>query len=170
MITRIELGDMVVCDLCNTDFSNSDKQGGFLIPGWGICPDCAARFREELKRNGEEHLIQAECPSGMSHKDWILSIRGDNTAILIGPYEQNQDIPPKSDENTLKMYTVYFNLKDYPGLFVVRIFYISQGNTTPGEIIAQGKTIEEVRAKIPAGLYRQVRSENDDPIIIETWF
>lgn len=70
----------------------------------------------------------------------------------------------------LDLYVVYFNPKDFPDKFVARKFIIDySGRQTPGHIIATANTIEEVRAKIPEGLYRQIRSENDDPCIVETW-
>jgi hypothetical protein len=79
----VDITGVVICDTCNTDLSNSEKQGGFILGSWGVCPDCEPRMRENLKKEGEEHAISAECPKGMSHKDWILSLRPPGAAITI---------------------------------------------------------------------------------------
>jgi hypothetical protein len=68
----------------------------------------------------------------------------------------------------LRVYTIYDSPADYPGLFVARAFYITR-TSTPGEVIATGRSIEEVRAKLPIGLHRIVRDESDSPSIVETW-
>jgi hypothetical protein len=68
----------------------------------------------------------------------------------------------------LRVYTIYDSPTDYPGLFVARAFYITR-ISTPGEVVAAGKSIEEVRAKLPVGLHRVGMDESDPPSIVETW-
>jgi hypothetical protein len=68
----IDIGEAVVCDICNADYSESDESGGILLGSYAICPAC------EPKLNASD--IDAECPAGVSFKDWVLSLRnGDNT-------------------------------------------------------------------------------------------
>jgi len=74
-VVNLNVGDSVICDNCNADFSHRTESGGFLIGSRGWCPDCEAESRALLRRYNEEHLITATCPSDMSHRDWILSIR-----------------------------------------------------------------------------------------------
>jgi hypothetical protein len=78
----IDIGETVVCDLCNADYSESDQQGGLLCSSWAICPKCAPDFRETAKKCNEEDTI-TECPSGLSFRDWVLSLRGGNNTIEI---------------------------------------------------------------------------------------
>jgi hypothetical protein len=71
-IFRIDIGDTVVCDYCNTDYSDSDEQGGILLGSSAICPTCVTKFSITD--------MDAECPPGVSFKDWVLWLRnGDNT-------------------------------------------------------------------------------------------
>lgn len=77
--SEIDVGNTVVCDMCNADFTNSDKQGGFLFGSKGVCPDCQDRVMSDIKKYNEEYYIKGYCPEGMSFKDWILKLRnGDN--------------------------------------------------------------------------------------------
>ncbi len=65
-------------------------------------------------------------------------------------------------------FTVYFNPKDFPEKYVVRLF---DGNK-PTRLCAVKDTLEEARAAIPkqpVEYLRVVREKNDDPVIVETW-
>ena len=63
------------------------------------------------------------------------------------------------------MWTIYFNPRDYPGLFVVRKFNWDK----PTKEFYTAKTLTEARKYIPDGLINMNRQLMDDPIIIETW-
>ena len=65
----------------------------------------------------------------------------------------------------LDIYTVYFNPSDYPGLYVVRKFK----GERPTDELYTGKTIEDVRLKIPEDKRQIGRMPGDDPVIVETW-
>jgi hypothetical protein len=69
----------------------------------------------------------------------------------------------------LKMFTIFNSPADFPGLFVARAFYIAAGEVHMGEVTATGKSLDEVRYKLPAGLYRIERAETDHANIIESW-
>lgn len=76
-------------------------------------------------------------------------------------------------ETGLSVWTVFNDqTKDFPGVYICRRFE-SFGSPVPHvvpcEVVATGKTLEEVRDKLPEGLYCLPRSESDDPNIIETW-
>ena len=78
---------------------------------------------------------------------------------------------PPNRRDHLNIYTVFENPTDYPGQFVIRRFE-SRGNppsVTPCEVVATGKTIEEVRDQLPQDLTRLDRHPQDDPKIVETW-
>ena len=40
-ITIIDIGEMVLCDLCNADYTDSEDEGGILMGTYAICPTCA---------------------------------------------------------------------------------------------------------------------------------
>jgi len=72
----IDIGDMVLCDLCNADYTDSDKQGGVLIGSYAVCPEC-----EKEKFQGEK--ADEKCPPDTSFKEWVLGLRGGNNTIRI---------------------------------------------------------------------------------------
>jgi hypothetical protein len=39
-IISINIGKNVFCDICNKDYGDSDKVGGFLFQSKAVCPDC----------------------------------------------------------------------------------------------------------------------------------
>lgn len=67
----------------------------------------------------------------------------------------------------LEIWTVYEHPSDWPqGTFVARKWLLDQRT----EQCVTGRSLEEVRGKLPPGLYRMPRSPTDDPVIVETWF
>lgn len=80
----IDIGDMVVCDLCNEEYTGKPDPGGFLFQSKAVCPACAPKFERDVRKFQEEHLIRARCPEGQPFAAWVLSLRGgDNTIQII---------------------------------------------------------------------------------------
>ena len=78
----------------------------------------------------------------------------------------NETITARRDtRDTLQTWTVYDHPADYPGLFVARLFI--DGRVTSTALFAS--SLEEIRAKLPRGLYPLPRSPADSPSIVETW-
>ncbi len=76
----IDVGDTILCDLCNKDWTDSKETGGFLFLSKGVCPDCAPEFLEKIRQYNEEEYIKEFCPPDMSFSKWCLALRGgDNT-------------------------------------------------------------------------------------------
>lgn len=69
----------------------------------------------------------------------------------------------------MTMFTIFWNPLDYPGLYVVREFFIKPGEVVPGVLRTIAKTLEEARAAVPPGLVRILRDPNDEVQIVETW-
>lgn len=67
--------------------------------------------------------------------------------------------------NALSLWVVYDSPIDLPGRFVARKWL----NETPTAELIQGKTLDELRGRLPAGLFRLARAESDDEKIVETW-
>lgn len=82
-VDRIDIGNTVLCDLCNEDFTNSNKSGGFIYMTKGICPNCAGDFLKAVKKCKEEMYISQYCPKDTSFADFIRNYRGDNNFIEI---------------------------------------------------------------------------------------
>lgn len=65
----------------------------------------------------------------------------------------------------LELWTIYDSPTDLPGRFVARKWLLDQ----PTGVLLQDKSLEGLRGKLPLGLARMERSEQDDPKIVETW-
>jgi hypothetical protein len=70
----------------------------------------------------------------------------------------NDTIPP--------IYAIYDHPFDYPDEFVCRVWH---GMTAELKLFARGKTLAEVRAKLPRGVHNLGRLPEDDPKIVESW-
>jgi hypothetical protein len=83
----IDIGNTVLCDLCNGDYTESDEQGGVLFGSYALCPKCAPQRVEAAKESGNEDEISAQCPEGMSFREWVLQLRGGDNTIRIQSWE-----------------------------------------------------------------------------------
>ncbi len=70
-IWSIDIGDTVVCDYCNEDYTESEKTGGMIVGSYAVCPKC------------ERHsmLVDANyvCRPGESFKHFVLRTREHST-------------------------------------------------------------------------------------------
>jgi hypothetical protein len=76
----IDIGDTVLCDICNGDYTMSDDQGGILVGSYAVCPSCAPDFDD----SDDEPIIY--CPAGMRFRDWVMRLRGGRNTIEITTY------------------------------------------------------------------------------------
>ena len=67
----IDVGETVLCDICNADYSYSERKGGFLFNSKSVCPRCEPRMRENIAKHKEERFIKAECPKEMSFREFV---------------------------------------------------------------------------------------------------
>jgi hypothetical protein len=79
----VSIGNIVVCDACNRDFTDSEEWGGMIFGGYAYCPACTAKHLPSIRELGEEHFIQATCPSGQSFADFVRAWRGPNPVISV---------------------------------------------------------------------------------------
>lgn len=86
-----DMGDTVICDQCNEDYTNSDEEGGFIFGSHAYCPNCAKDSLPRIKSYGEEKFIKARCPEGMSFKDFVVAYRGDNNKVVLITPEEGED-------------------------------------------------------------------------------
>lgn len=81
----IDIGDVVICDICNEDFTDSQETGGVLFGSYGVCPRCTPRLLEDVKKHNEEHLIHAKAQPSETFKAFSLRMRGGNNTITFSP-------------------------------------------------------------------------------------
>jgi hypothetical protein len=73
----IDIGDTVLCDFCNDDYTDSEEEGGILVGSYAVCPQCAPTIDD----TGDEPIIR--CPAGMRFRAWVLRLRGGRNTIEI---------------------------------------------------------------------------------------
>ena len=76
-------GNMVMCDLCGVDYTDSTVSGGMIFHHKAACPECSLRILEDCKKYGEEHFIEAQCPEDKSFADFVRNFRGGDAIITI---------------------------------------------------------------------------------------
>lgn len=86
ILYETDIGDHVECDVCSTDYTDSDESGGFLFGSYAYCPVCAKERYDNIKSNGEEHFIKAFCPPSKSFKQFVLDARGGNNKVTISKW------------------------------------------------------------------------------------
>lgn len=69
----------------------------------------------------------------------------------------------------LEMWTVYDHPTDYPVGFIARLYLIYNGYAIASPSTVTGSTLDQVRERLPPGLFRLPRDDNDGPKIVETW-
>jgi hypothetical protein len=73
-------------------------------------------------------------------------------------------------ERPLAMWTVYNSPKDFPAMFVARMFYVWSTGSQPTEKIIMSENVDAIRLQLfRMGLTPINRSEDDDPNIVEVW-
>jgi hypothetical protein len=72
----------------------------------------------------------------------------------------------RSDDCTLTIWTVYRSPRDYPGHWVLRAHDVPGG---PRANCFVSKSYHGVARHLPAGVVKLMPTENDDPVIFETW-
>ena len=81
--TTIDIGDTVLCDGCNKNWTGSDESSGFIFGSYAYGPCCAERMMETIKKYDEEKYIRAACRDGESFWQFVLRYRkGDNTVKI----------------------------------------------------------------------------------------
>jgi len=72
-------------------------------------------------------------------------------------------------DDDLTIWTIYRNPLDFPDGFVTRPWLVGRGGVTRAGMAQVAGTLEDARAQVPPGLYRQERAPDDDPNIVESW-
>ncbi len=64
---------------------------------------------------------------------------------------------------------IYYNPTDFPGKYVVRPWVITAKGPKADMRCAVRDSLAAARECVPRGLFCMLPSENDDPVIVETW-
>lgn len=72
--------------------------------------------------------------------------------------------------DTLTMYVIYAQPRDYPDAFICRRHMVRRGEVSVDQLLfAAGETLGEIRARLPGGLTNIGRKPDDVPAIAEVW-
>ena len=69
------LGNVVLCDLCNKDYTHdTTSKGGITFGSKAVCPDCTPTVEASANKYGEQHHIKHRCPPDMTFRDWVINV------------------------------------------------------------------------------------------------
>lgn len=85
--TEYNLGDIVLCDLCNADYSTSDAIGGFVFSAKAVCPECAPRMWDSLIQYDEVHLVETQPAKGETFAEMVRRYRGGPATMTITTWD-----------------------------------------------------------------------------------
>lgn len=72
----IDIGNVVLCDICNEDWTNREESGGVLLGNNAVCPDCSKKDFVGEKPN-------KRCPPFMSFANWVRQdLRGGESGKI----------------------------------------------------------------------------------------
>jgi hypothetical protein len=74
-IEIIDIGNTVLCDFCNMDYTESDEPGGCLMGSYAICPRCTPKLN---KREVDVFNLPT-----VPFRKFVLKIRGGDNTIKI---------------------------------------------------------------------------------------
>jgi hypothetical protein len=80
---KIPVGDLVVCDSCSADYTNRPDSGGFIFESKAICPSCAPSWRRLIALYGEQSMVRAVCPDGVTFAAFVRAWRGPDAGIRV---------------------------------------------------------------------------------------
>lgn len=72
-------------------------------------------------------------------------------------------------ENEMLHWVVCHGTADYGDQYVARPHLVRAGSVAALFCHLAANTLDQLRAQLPAGLYRIARHPDDDPVIVETW-
>lgn len=74
------------------------------------------------------------------------------------------------DDSLLSMWTVYDHPRDYPEGYIARRWDIGKNTSLPTADVIRAKNLRTIRDKMTnMGLVKLMRSDGDDPTIVESW-
>ena len=73
-IIDINPGNLVICDGCNDNYTNSEEVGGVLLSRTAFCPKCCKEIIESAKEFEEERFLTYP-KEGETFKDFVLRMR-----------------------------------------------------------------------------------------------
>lgn len=74
-VIKIDVGDSVICDFCDKDFTGEEISGGLIFTSNAVCPDCSPRQLNTIRGYNEERFIKAYCPENKSFHQFVLDYR-----------------------------------------------------------------------------------------------
>jgi hypothetical protein len=128
-----------------------------------------------VSKDGEMHRIASKwgiSPEGRLAKPseggfGCITERGERIDMWQAQtyYQEIQEKP------FMSVWTVYYDPRDYPGKYVVRRHDIFRSRTGsyPSDEHYVADSLEAVRERVPFGMACLMRSEGDEPQIVECW-
>src|SRR5258708_26157551 len=68
---KIPIGNIVVCDQCDIDYTSRDDRGGIILGSNAFSPSCTPKMLAAVARHREEHYIRARRHAHQSFADFV---------------------------------------------------------------------------------------------------
>lgn len=83
---EIDIGRLVVCDACSTDYTDLPDQGGIIFCSMAVCGQCCDDWMPRIISNAEQDMIRGSAAPEQSFADFVRAFRGpDGGKISMGP-------------------------------------------------------------------------------------
>lgn len=92
VVHESNIGRIVLCDLCNGDYTDSDETGGFVFGSKAVCPECAPSIEEAAVKYDEMHYITKPKDTNMSFGDFVRDYRGGDGHVIIETFDSVEDL------------------------------------------------------------------------------
>lgn len=70
----------------------------------------------------------------------------------------------------LRQYVIYYDTREYPRQYVVHGWTVDKNGPRPDkDPTAVVLSLEHARVRVPLGLYRMDRWDEDNPCVVEVW-
>lgn len=81
LIEHIDMGDEVLCDSCNKDYTHSDEVGGAQFGSYAVCPDCVGQWIANSSLGERAAMVEAK--PGQTFRDFVINdLRGGKSGEI----------------------------------------------------------------------------------------
>lgn len=98
-----------------------------------------------------------------------LRVWYDPTPIAAYRLATHRTAEEMTETEPLRLWTIYDHPSDFPDRFIARLSLVSRAGIVATRQTISATSLEELRSKLPPGLYRINRDPGDDPVIVEVW-
>lgn len=99
---KFEFGNVVLCDFCAQDYTNSTEEGGLLFGSYATCPQCAPKIEADAAKYNETKHITRRANPGQSFADFVrLGLRDGKPGVTtLTTFETGEELRKLMEEHS----------------------------------------------------------------------